>query len=329
MLSKASSSRALQSNKSALHGKSRRVSRSNDEIIPELVRSSSSGMTFLRRSMRASEAASCGGGSAGCVGDVGVVHASGILRRDDESSTTTPRITNDSKLGSLLKMRGGASYSSHRGNNAVQGVLKSILASPSLPSPIKQLIEMLCGFIENLTDWKVLPHVDDHSRKSKSKKTTRRGERVIVDEASVGGATRTTRIPKKRVTRKAENESEEVEMAVLAKKKRRKRSPKVESASGEPAETIVERAAPAASAEGGATTALKPNPPTVDAASKKFLSNSLKSSNPNYRIQRELKEFLSSPPPASPSRYPGRTCGFGSSPSTCRRTRYTPARRTG
>lgn len=298
MLSKASSSRALQSNKSALHGKSRRVSRSNDEIIPELVRSSSSGMTFLRRSMRASEAASCGGGSAGCVGDVGVVHASGILRRDDESSTTTPRITNDSKLGSLLKMRGGASYSSHRGNNAVQGVLKSILASPSLPSPIKQLIEMLCGFIENLTDWKVLPHVDDHSRKSKSKMTKpRRRERVIVDEASVGGATRTTRIPKKRVTRKAENESEEVEMAVLAKKKRRKRSPKVESASGEPAETIVERAAPAASAEGGATTALKPNPPTVDAASKKFLSNSLKSSNPNYRIQRELKEFLSSPPP--------------------------------
>ncbi|EED90717.1 ubiquitin conjugating enzyme, partial [Thalassiosira pseudonana CCMP1335] len=34
-----------------------------------------------------------------------------------------------------------------------------------------------------------------------------------------------------------------------------------------------------------------------DAASKKFLSNNIKSSNPNYRIQRELKEFLKSPPP--------------------------------
>jgi len=255
-------------------------------------------MTFLQRSRRASEAASCGGGSTGCVGDVGVVHA-GILRHDDESSAT-PRITNDSPLGSLLKIRGGASSSSHRGNNAVQGVLKSILASPSLPSPIKQLIEMICGFIENLTDWKVLPRVED-DRKSKSKKTKPRRERVPVDEANVGVATRTTRIPKKRGERKAEDESEEVEMAVLAKKKRRKMSPKVESASGEPAETIVEKVAPAVFA-GGATTALKPNPPTpsratADAASKKFLSNSLKSSNPNYRIQRELKEFLSPPPP--------------------------------
>ena len=250
-------------------------------------------MTFLQLSRRVSEALSFGG-STGCVSDVGVVG----IRRDDESSTTT-RITNDSRLGSLLKMRGGASSSSHRGNNVVQGVLKSILASPSLPSPIKQLIEMICGFIENLTDWKVLPRVEDH-RMSKSKKTKPRRERILVDEASVGGATRKTRFPKKRGEGKAEDDSEEVEMAVLAKK-RRKRSPQVESASGEPVETIVEKAAPAASA-GGATTALKPNPPTLsrataDAASKKFLSNSLKSSNPNYRIQRELKEFLSSPPP--------------------------------
>jgi hypothetical protein len=290
MLSTVSSSRVLQLQSArttnSLHGKASR-SRSNDEIT-NLVRSSSS-----RR--RTSESASCGG-RTGCVGDVGVVHAG--IRHDDESSTT-PRIKNDSPLGSLLKMRGGASSSSHRGNNAVQGVLKSILASPSLPSPIKQLIEMICGFIENLTDWKVLPRLEE-DRKSKSKKTKPRREKFLVDGVSIGGGTRKTRIPKNRGGGKAEDESEEVETVVHAKK-RRKRSSKVESASEKPAVAILERATPAASAEVAAT-APKQNPPTpsratADAASKKFLSNSLKSSNPNYRIQRELKEFLSSPPP--------------------------------
>jgi ubiquitin-conjugating enzyme E2 W len=45
------------------------------------------------------------------------------------------------------------------------------------------------------------------------------------------------------------------------------------------------------------TTPTPSKPKKTDAASKKFLSNNLKSSNPNYRIQRELKEFISSPPP--------------------------------
>ena len=41
----------------------------------------------------------------------------------------------------------------------------------------------------------------------------------------------------------------------------------------------------------------KKNKPSTSGAAQSHLSKNMKMSNPNYRIQRELKEFLSSPPP--------------------------------
>ncbi len=247
--------------------------------------------------------ASSGGGNGRASGNGDIVHAG--IRRDDDECHKTPRITKDSLIGSILSMRGGASSSSHRGNdNAVQGVLKSILSSPLLPSPIRQLIEMICGLIENLTDWKVLPSVEEN-RKSKSKKTKPR-EKALVEGAIVRGVTKKK---KRGGDGKAADVSEEVEMAVLARK-RRKGSREAESAS-----VVRPRAREESIATGSATTATTtdhptPNRPAADAASRKFLSNGLKSSNPNYRIQRELREFLSSPPPGLSVKISGKNVGL-------------------
>jgi len=90
--------------------------------------------------------------------------------------------------------------------------------------------------------------------------------------------------------RRAEDNSDEVKLTISQKKKKKKiKSLEPNTSSSEAAEiktSTLEKTLSAA----------KPKP-EHDAASKKFLSNHIKSSNPNYRIQRELKEFLSSPPP--------------------------------
>ncbi|KAL7467071.1 hypothetical protein ACHAXS_007336 [Conticribra weissflogii] len=134
---------------------------------------------------------------------------------------------------------------------------------------------------------RILP-VEKESRKLKGKK---RSTDVFVEEVSVkttGTKSRGSK-SKKRLPEKVEEELElTIESETRTKKKlnsNKNSTPKVasdESLSTKNNET------------------LKPAKETNarhDAASKKFLSNNLKSSNPNYRIQRELKEFLSSPPP--------------------------------
>ena len=107
------------------------------------------------------------------------------------SSSSLPTKTN---LESLLSIRGGASSSSSN-NNAIQNIIKSILDFPSLPSPIKQIIEMICQFIESITGFKVLPSVEKKRKtKSKAKKSSssssrsrekKREEKVLVEEVSV------------------------------------------------------------------------------------------------------------------------------------------------
>ena len=297
MLSTASSSRVSQLTKTTSL-KARRDIRSNDESrLVELDRNSPSEIGIARRWRRVSRVASCGGGAGCASGDGGIIHA-GICH-DDNESLATSGITSVFPLGSLLTIRGGASSSSHRGNNAVQGVIKSILASPSLPSPIKRLIEMICGYIENLTDWRVLPQIKE-DRKSKSKKTKPREQSVVTGSSvGVGGVTKV----KRSGMEGTEDDSEKADVALLSRKRRKKRQKAVSTSIVEPQIreklTAKEESRTAAGVE---TTDTKSNHPTTsspstDAASKKFLSSSLKSSNPNYRIQRELKEFLSSPPP--------------------------------
>jgi ubiquitin-conjugating enzyme E2 W len=299
MLSTASSSRVLTLTRTTSHGgKARRDHRSDDESRIELDRKFSSEMDLARRWRRVSGVASCGG-VAGCAsGDGGLPHAG--IRHDDNESSATSAITSGFPLVSLLTIRGGASSSPHRGDNAVQGIIKSILASPSLPSPIKRLIEMICGYIETLTDWRVLPQVEV-GRKSKSKKTKPRERSLVAGtRVGVGGAT----TPKKRAGAEgAEDDSVEVDTTVLVRKRRRRKQKAGSAFLVEPRtrEEPMTKEDPATAA-GAETTDASMNhpttsPPPADAASKKFLSSSLKSSNPNYRIQRELKEFLSSPPP--------------------------------
>ena len=196
------------------------------------------------------------------------------ISEDTHITSPSPSKTN---LESLLSIRGGAASSSN--NNAIQSIIKSILDFPSLPSPIKQIIEMICQYIESITGFKVLPSVEKKKKKTKSKakksssssRSREKEEEVLVEEVSVN--------TKKR------------------KKKRGSSNKKSEKVVEETSETTsddeqpIEEEAPVVKKK----TPTKPKRP--DVASQKFLSNNLKSSNPNYRIQRELKEFIKSPPP--------------------------------
>lgn len=230
------------------------------EFLPICSRSQSvDGITFLQRTRRSSEAA---------------------LRGGNIEFNTKSVSMNDSLLPrSLLVLRGGSSPS----NNAIQCVVKSILNSPSLPSPIKDMIEMICSFIESLTNLRVLPHKVEKKRtsksnKTKSKKTTKREKVIIVA-----------------CTEDLDDEVTNTVTVVTRKKKKRSR-PEVESYGSETTSNV----AHTVSKDGVTGVAIKAIPATPNrpnAASKHYLSNNLKTSNPNYRIQRELKEFLSSPPP--------------------------------
>jgi len=205
---------------------------------------------------------------------------------DDTHITSSPSLSTN--LESLLSIRGGASSSSNN-NNAIQSIIKSILDFPSLPSPIKQIIEMICQFIESISGLKVLPFVEKKKKtKSKAKKSSsssssssrsrekKEEEEVRVEEASVS----TKKRKKKRSS--SNQKSKEVEVVEEASE--------TTSDDDEPQEPIEEEEAPVKK-----KASTKPKRP--DVASQKFLSNNLKSSNPNYRIQRELKEFIKSPPP--------------------------------
>ena len=229
-------------------------------------------IAFLQRTRRMSEAA-MRGKSIDCINNSAV--------NDDDPSARKSISMNDSLLlHSLLVLRGGASPS----NNAIQSVVKSILNSPSLPSPIKYMIEMICSFVESLTNWDVLPHKVEKKRtsksnKTKSKKTTAKREKVIIGEST------------------EDSDDELTNTATIVTRKKTKRSrPEVETNGSETTSNV----APTVSKDGVTGVAINTIPATPnrpDAASKQFLSNNLKSSNPNYRIQRELKAFLSAPPP--------------------------------
>jgi ubiquitin-conjugating enzyme E2 W len=94
-------------------------------------------------------------------------------------------------------------------------------------------------------------------------------------------------------------------VAIVTRNKRNRSRRDDESNGGEMSRNV----APTASNGGETAAVIKTIPATKnspDAASKQFLSNNLKSSNPNYRIQRELKAFLSSPPPGLSVKISGR-----------------------
>eukprot|EP00571_Detonula_confervacea_P002758 CAMPEP_0172325120 /NCGR_PEP_ID=MMETSP1058-20130122/53205_1 /TAXON_ID=83371 /ORGANISM="Detonula confervacea, Strain CCMP 353" /LENGTH=439 /DNA_ID=CAMNT_0013041585 /DNA_START=14 /DNA_END=1333 /DNA_ORIENTATION=+ len=246
-----------------------------------LERGQFSGLAFLHRERRVSKA-SCK--AIGCSGG----HISAGDEYFTQSQTSSDGINRLNSLSSALSIRGGASS-----DNAVQNILKSILTS-SLPTPIKQIIEMICQFIENLTGWKILPRVEE-KKKPRSKRTRSKEKEALVEDVSA----EVKKKPRsKRTSEKKVEDLEEVNTAVAQKKKRRRQVPS--PATSEPTETketITEKAPETSKPTTTASPKKNPKPKRPDAASQKFLSNSLKSSNPNYRIQRELKSFLSSPPP--------------------------------
>ncbi|EJK69834.1 hypothetical protein THAOC_08871 [Thalassiosira oceanica] len=179
---------------------------------------------------------------------------------------------------SVMLLRGGAASE----NNVVQSIIKSILDLDLLPELIKQLITALCQLIENLSGFEILPmpREEERKQKHKSKSKKRRPE-----ESS-------ERVRRKKVDEK-DDEFRKRESSSLSRQKS-KRKPKVaEESSDDEGPEMPKKS----KVDSPTTVTKKDRPKGADAASKKFLSNNLKSSNPNYRIQRELKEFLRSPPP--------------------------------
>jgi ubiquitin-conjugating enzyme E2 W len=188
--------------------------------------------------------------------------------------------TKHNQLQSALSIRGGAS------SNKVQSIIQSILDS-SLPEPIKRIILMICKLLEDLTGFDILPQVE--TKKSKAGKL--KAKDVLIEEVSSkrkGGKSRQSKCRKSEVEDDANVASPTTTKSVAADKK-------VDESAND--ESEAEDATENESKDTTITTPTPSKPKKTDAASKKFLSNNLKSSNPNYRIQRELKEFISSPPP--------------------------------
>jgi ubiquitin-conjugating enzyme E2 W len=184
--------------------------------------------------------------------------------------------TTYNSVQSVLTIRGGAS------TNSVQNAIRSILES-SLPSPIKQFIQMICQLLENLTGFKILP---EKSKKSKSGKL--KSKEVLVEKVS---SRRTS-------TKSRQSKSHKADEKDTTKEKHTKSKSVTTEKDDSDSETAESNEKVTDEETNPTTTPVAPKPqPKTDAASKKFLSNNLKSSNPNYRIQRELKEFISSPPP--------------------------------
>ena len=200
-------------------------------------------------------------------------------------------IQHKSYVNTALSIRGGGSSEP----NTVQTIVKSILSSSALPEPIKNFIAMICQLLESLTGFHILPPVE---KKSKAKKSKRKSKEVLVEEVSVSAKKKRTK-KKKLIDSDDEegassaSEDETVVEGTPVKKKKKKKTASSDSAEEAPA---AEEVAPNQS-KSTATTTKPTKPAKKDAASQKFLANNLKSSNPNYRIQRELKEFLKSPPP--------------------------------
>ena len=152
----------------------------------------------------------------------------------------------------------------------LRNIIRSILDFSESKAPsLAQAIRSLLRFFENITGIKLLPDTSksEHKKKGSSSRTKRKTK--VVDE---GKASQTTQ--KKKTTIIAPvDEQNEVKTGSVTK-------------------TI----------KGGKTTekgnvaASKSTVPT-NLSGKQHLTTELKSSNPNHRIQRELKEFLASPPP--------------------------------
>ena len=213
-----------------------------------------------------------------------LVHVNDVHQREPITKYLNP-------LTQIFSIRGGAS------DTKLQSIVRSMLASPSLPSPIKQFIEMVCKFLESVTGIKILPNKNE-LKKSKGKRKSK-AKVALVEEFSVGNKGSSGDAPTK--TRRSKREKsvvhndDEIEPDVVVEKKRKKKKTQSATPTKTGAASTIKTDKPSTAAA-AATTTTQPKP-RPDAASKKFLSNNLKSSNPNYRIQRELKEFLKSPPP--------------------------------
>ena len=246
----------------------------------------------IQRTRYESSSSTCGQFSALHRSQIGSFGLTKTRYHHVSCTSTSNEYNTPNSLKSVLSIRGGASSTST--NNAVQSVVKSILACSSIPSPIKQLIEMICQFIESLTGFKVSPRVEK-KKNSKANKTKTKEKELIREAVTVGKR-------KRNRSKRIDDDMEDNDEVVKPVRKKLKGNRKSESATdGDPQIQIVTPAAVGVTITSTTKTdtasTKKSNPTRPDAASKKFLSNNLKSSNPNYRIQRELKEFLSSPPP--------------------------------
>ena len=196
-----------------------------------------------------------------------------------------------SMVNVAMSIRGGSSEL-----NTVQTILKSILTTP-LPEPIKKVIAMIFRLLENISGLQMLPPAE---KKSKKKRSNPKANEVLVEKVSAGGK-------KKRTKKKAiESNNDEVPMSASGaeittdssgKRKKKRKTASSASAEVKKDEEAQEEEVSTQQTKSASIATKQKQPAKTDAASKKFLSNNLKSSNPNYRIQRELKEFLKSPPP--------------------------------
>ena len=220
-----------------------------------------------------------------CIDERRCIDFSGCAIKQKSSFVTT-----------AVSIRGGGSSEP----NTVQTIVKSILSSSALPEPIKNFIAMICQLLESITGFHILPPLE---KKSKAKKSKPKSKEVLVEEVRVSAKKKRTRKKKliesedEEVYSSASEDEKIVETAPVKKKKKKTALSSSSSSSDSTEEAPAAEEVVPHQSKSTATNTKPTKPAKKDAASQKFLANNLKSSNPNYRIQRELKEFLKSPPP--------------------------------
>lgn len=157
----------------------------------------------------------------------------------------------------------------------VRNIIRSLLSTSQKKVPVvASFVKGLLGCMEMVTGIRLLPKEIDNTRKRKSKSKNSKKKEVTSITTSSSNSSNTSNISSSR-------KSQDSDEGMSKSKSKAKYKAKAKQQSKPKSSTI----------------------PTESSSSKKkqtshaHLNQDLKTSNPNYRIQRELKQFLTSPPP--------------------------------
>lgn len=230
------------------------------------------------------------------------------------SSLVVSSSTSDSNLFGLLSVRGGATKeidleSSDGGSGLIvrklRHMIRSCLSSADQSSPaLSKILKSFISVLEKVIGVRLLPPENSKGRKSKRKVQAKEHSET---EKPASKTKTNVKQPKKKSKNTSSGSSTKNQK--VATKNSASPKPKVEApeTKASPSRTLKSKSNASPPAAKTETPKSKASPPksnanksakaaAVSAKAKAHLAKPLKSTSPNYRIQRELKSFLQDPP---------------------------------